>query len=53
MAKASLAERLKALDKLSDNYNKQTGEVISGRIGNNEELRSKIPSEIIKNIESK
>lgn len=48
MAKLSLAERLKALDKLSDNFNNEKGEVISGRIGRNEELRNKIQVEFIK-----
>lgn len=48
MAKASLAERLKALDKLSDGFNKQKGEVVSGRIGHNQELRNKITTEFIK-----
>lgn len=47
MAKLSLAERLKALDKLSDNYNKQNGEVVCGRIGRNEELKNRITVEFI------
>lgn len=47
MAKLSLAERLKALDKLSDNYNKERGEIICGRIGHNEELQKKITVDFI------
>lgn len=47
MAKLSLAERLKALDKLSDNYNKKNGEVVCGRIGRNEELKNRITVEFI------
>lgn len=48
MAKASLAERLKALDKLSDNFNKKEGKVISGRIGKSNELKERITVEFIK-----
>ena len=47
MAKLPLAERLKALDKLSDNFNKEHGEVICGRVGVNEELQKKITVEFI------
>lgn len=47
MAKLSLAERLKALDKLSDNFNKDHGEVVCGRVGVNEELQKKITVEFI------
>ena len=47
MAKLSLAERLKALDKLSDNFNKDRGEVVCGRVGRNEELQKKITVEFI------
>lgn len=47
MAKLSLAERLKALDKLSDNFNKERGEVVCGRIGRNEELQKRITVEFI------
>lgn len=47
MAKLSLAERLKALDKLSDNFNKQNGEVVCGRVGRNEELKKRITVEFI------
>lgn len=47
MAKLSLAERLKALDKLSDNFNKQNGEVVCGRVGRNDELKKRITVEFI------
>lgn len=47
MAKLSLAERLKALDKLSDNFNKDRGEVVCGRVGRNEDLQKKITVEFI------
>ena len=47
MAKLSLAERLKALDKLSDNFNKQNGEVVCGRVGRNAELKERITAEFI------
>lgn len=47
MAKLSLAERLKALDKLSDNFNKERGEVVCGRIGRNEELQKRITVDFI------
>lgn len=47
MAKLSLAERLKALDKLSDNFNKAHGEVVCGRVGKNEELQNKITVEFV------
>lgn len=46
MARASLAERLKGLDKLADNFNKKYG-TVSGRISVNEELRQKISVEFI------
>lgn len=47
MAKASLAERLKGLDKLSENFNKKYGSALSGRIGNNDELKQKIKVDFI------
>ena len=46
MARAPLAERLKGLDKLAENFNKKNGEALSGRVGVNAELRQRIKVEL-------
>lgn len=48
MAKLTLEQKLKALDKLSDNYNKGKENIMCGRIGRNQELRDRLKVKFIK-----
>lgn len=47
MAKKSLAERLKAIDSISNGINKNAGKEIVGRISKNEEIQSKLVAKFI------
>lgn len=47
MAKKTLAERLKAIDSISNDINKNAGKTIVGRLSNTQELKEKLTSKFI------